>query len=83
MEKLFNSAPKYKKENGKNPTPPNRHIALLLSQKTHPLFFFFFLKQAKKRDDIIQLLRKQREERISVRLIVRHSDKPQGGAGWV
>lgn len=46
---------------------------LLMAQKTLPLFFFF--KQAKRRDEILQLLRKQREERISVRLIVRHLDK--------
>jgi hypothetical protein len=33
------------------------------------IHFFFSFKQAKRRDEILQLLRKQREERISVRLI--------------
>lgn len=43
----------------------SRGITLVLHQ--HSLTFFPF-KQAKKRDEILQLLRKQREERISVRL---------------
>lgn len=46
---------------------------LLMIQKFHPLFCPF--TQAKRRDEILQLLRKQREERISVRLVVRHLDK--------
>lgn len=41
---------------------------LLMTQKTHPLFSSF--TQAKRRDEILQLLKKQREERIMVRLIV-------------
>ena len=52
--------------------------SFIITSKDSPISFSLF-KQAKKRDEIIQLLRKQREERISVRLIVRHSDKSLGG----
>ena len=53
--------------------------SFIMKSKDSPTSFSLF-KQAKKRDEIIQLLRKQREERILVRLIVRHSDKSLGGA---
>lgn len=65
-KKIFlNSAPKCKKKNGKKSTNGKNCIN---ESKDSPTFSLF--TQAKKRDEILQLLKKQREERISVRLIL-------------
>ena len=62
----------------KNPSLLPWTQSFIIKSKDSSTSFSLF-KQAKKRDEIIQLLRKQREERILVRLIVRHSNKSLGG----